>query len=208
MPRADIICLQETHLTESQEYAFVLYAPGYDWFCSHGTTNSGGVACAFKRHSGVKAHKVGEIPGHLIAIDVLDGSLTDFRLLHLYAPAYPQLRCKFFCDYTPFAIDNMVVVGDKNSVIEKIDRLSGNLDGTLLQLRRWLANYNLEEVDNSHKSCFTFHHLSKPEQKGQIDQIYTNLNLTNLKGFSQPCTVSDHYLVGVYSLPPIDLGPK
>ena len=29
-----------------------------------------------------------------------------------------------------------------------------------------------------------------------------------MKGFSQPCTVSDHYLVGVYVLPPADLGPK
>ncbi len=84
----------------------------------------------------------------------------------------------------------------------------GTSDGTSLQLRRWLANYNLVEVEGSHRNCFTFHHLSKPERKSQIDQIYTNLNLTNLKGFSQPCTVSDHYLVGVYALPPADLGPK
>ncbi len=91
MPRANIICLQETHLAESQEYAFALYAPGYDWFFSHGTTNTGGVACAFKRQSGVKVHKVGEILGHLLAIDVLHVGLPDFRLLHLYAPAYPKL---------------------------------------------------------------------------------------------------------------------
>ena len=46
--------------------------------------NSGGIACAFKRQSGIKANKVGKIPGHLLAIDLSGGDLPDFcTFMHL-----------------------------------------------------------------------------------------------------------------------------
>ena len=42
---------------------FELYAQGYDFFYSHGTSASAGVCTAVKRSIGVKAVKLSEIPG-------------------------------------------------------------------------------------------------------------------------------------------------
>ncbi len=44
IPCTDIICLQEMHLSSDQEYAFRLHAQGYNYFFSHGTSASCGVA--------------------------------------------------------------------------------------------------------------------------------------------------------------------
>ncbi len=41
--RADVICLQETHLSLDQEYSFQLHAQSYNFYYSHGTTNLAGV---------------------------------------------------------------------------------------------------------------------------------------------------------------------
>ncbi len=43
IPHADIICIQEMHLTNTQKFAFGLYAQGYEFFYSHGTSASAGV---------------------------------------------------------------------------------------------------------------------------------------------------------------------
>ncbi len=43
LPRPDIICIQETHLTKQQEFAFALHAQSYNWLYSHGSSSSGGV---------------------------------------------------------------------------------------------------------------------------------------------------------------------
>ena len=44
IPYTDIICLQEMHLSSAQEYAFQLHVQGYNYFFSHGTSASCGVA--------------------------------------------------------------------------------------------------------------------------------------------------------------------
>ncbi len=43
IPAIDVICFQETHLVKAQEYYFQLHTHKFDFFYSHGTTNSGGV---------------------------------------------------------------------------------------------------------------------------------------------------------------------
>ena len=68
--RTDVICIQETHLDTDQEFAFCLYAQGYDYFFSRGMTASAGVLVMVKRCSGYQVVKVGEIPGHMVALDI------------------------------------------------------------------------------------------------------------------------------------------
>ncbi len=68
--KTDVICIQETHLDINQEFAFCLYAQGYDYFFSHGTTASAGVLVVVRRCSGYQVDKVGEIPGHMVALDI------------------------------------------------------------------------------------------------------------------------------------------
>ncbi len=53
LPNADIICLQETHLIQQQEFAFQLHSQSYDWFFSHCTSNSAGVAIGVHRCAGI-----------------------------------------------------------------------------------------------------------------------------------------------------------
>ncbi len=185
-------------MTISQEYAFMLNAPGSDWFFLHGMSNSSRVACAIKRCTGVKVCKVGKIAGHLLAVDLTDGDFRDFRLLNIYVPAYPQLQKKFYDNCTLFAVDNMMVVGDFNSVIDRVDRLSGNLDSTSALLKKWLGDFNLVEIDGSHRRIFTYHHPLAPEWKSRIDRIYSNFACT--KGYALPVSFSDHYLVGFFYL--------
>ncbi len=48
---ADLICLQETHLSPEQEYSFQLHAQSYDSYYSHDTTNSTGICIAVKHSS-------------------------------------------------------------------------------------------------------------------------------------------------------------
>ncbi len=48
LPRCNVICLQEIHLTTDQLYVFRLYYQGYTWHFSLGTSNSAGVSIAVK----------------------------------------------------------------------------------------------------------------------------------------------------------------
>ncbi len=68
--RADIICLQEMHLCPEKEYNFHLFAQLYDFFYSHGSTNSSGVCIAVKWNSIIMVTRCGEIKGHLLALDM------------------------------------------------------------------------------------------------------------------------------------------
>ena len=70
IPCKDIICLQETHLTADQEYAFKLFAQSYFFFFSHDTSASAGVCTLVRRSSCVNAVKSGEIPGRLVVVEV------------------------------------------------------------------------------------------------------------------------------------------
>ena len=44
LPHVDLICLQETHLTKDQEFAFQLHSKSHNWFFSHRSSNSASVA--------------------------------------------------------------------------------------------------------------------------------------------------------------------
>ena len=85
LPKADIICLQETHLTSQQERAFALYALSFDLFYAYGSSNSGGVLTAVNRRTGVILIKVAEIKGQMLARDITQGDLK-MRIVNLYGP--------------------------------------------------------------------------------------------------------------------------
>ena len=49
LPKSDILCIQEMHLTSQQEFAFTKYAQSYDNFFSHDISNSASVFVAVCR---------------------------------------------------------------------------------------------------------------------------------------------------------------
>ena len=69
IPRTDVICLQETHLSVGQEYTFSLYAQSFDFFFSHGTRASAGLVIAIHRPVILNAVKTFEIRGHMLVVD-------------------------------------------------------------------------------------------------------------------------------------------
>ena len=50
----------------------------------------------------------------------------------IYAPPDPHLRGDFFREAFTYVSDQTVFLGDFNSVIDQTDRVSGNLDLTLV----------------------------------------------------------------------------
>ncbi len=70
LPKVDLICLQEIYLVPSQLYAFKLYVQKYDCFSSECSSNSAGVAIGVRQSSGIIVHKVGEIQGRLLALNL------------------------------------------------------------------------------------------------------------------------------------------
>ncbi len=83
--QADIICLQETHLTQKQEYIFKLFTQSYDFWFSHGTSASAGVLIAICHSAGINIVKAVEMTGQLLALDLCLSNGDTMRLLFLYA---------------------------------------------------------------------------------------------------------------------------
>ena len=84
IPHADVICLQEMHLTSQQEHAFCLHAPAYDFFFEHGTSNSAGVLTAVKHNKGVIPTKSTSCDGQLLVVDLAFSGVSTclFNIYH------------------------------------------------------------------------------------------------------------------------------
>ncbi len=79
-----------------QEYAFTKFAQSFNFFFSHGTTNSGGVYFAVHRLLGVIVYKSFEIPGHLLVLDLERApNDTPTRIIGIYAPSLFKECCLF-----------------------------------------------------------------------------------------------------------------
>ena len=96
IPQSDLICFQEMHLIESQEFAFKLHKQSHDFFFSHSTSVSTGMCITIWCNLGINIHKVGSIPGYLLALDLvmLDG--FSFWVIGIYAPPDSSKRSAFF----------------------------------------------------------------------------------------------------------------
>ncbi len=148
----------------------------------------------------------GEVPGHLLVID-LQGS-HDLQCVGLYVPNNAHDCCTFFEDLYKFVGDNTVLLGDFNSVTTPEDHLSGNLDATSALLQDTLQSLGFVEISGSHCHVFSYHHPSILSWKSRIDCIYTNFANNTLRGYASPCGITDHYLIGCFTLPNKAFGPK
>ncbi len=206
-PRTDIICFQETHLCTSLEFTFKLHAQGYNFYFSHGSSALAGVCMAICRSLGVTAVKLADIPSHCLPLELTNnGEMV--QILNIYAPNDGCERVKFFQNLEPYLIGNVMLLGDFNSATLPQDHLSKRLDTSSILLDSILRNHQFTEPVGSHLENFTYHHPSIPECKSRLDRIYVNYLCVRLWGFSSHVSFSDHYLVGLCLLKPVDLGPK
>ncbi len=207
-PHTDIICFQETHLCSEQEYSFKLYAQSYDYWFSHGKTNSVGVCVCIHRGLGVNTVKVGEVPGHLLALQLQrDGDGLDLMVTCIYAHSDPVLRSGLFNSLHTHFQNKIILLGDFNSVTNQYDRLSGSLDTTSACLDQLLWDHHFHEPAGSHLNTFTYHHPSISSRKSCIDRCYINFE-SPWKGYAQYAPFSDHYMVGLLVPKPENLGPR
>ena len=205
-PRVDIICFQETHLRTLLEFAFQLNAQGYDFYFSHGTSALAGVCTAICHTLGVDVVKLTGVPGYCLPLDLTKNGET-VHVFNIYAPNNRKLQTNFFMDIEQYITDNVMLLGDFNSVISPTDRASHHLDHISALLSSFVKKYHLVEPSGSHLEQFTYHHPSIFDQKSHLDRIYINFDMTRLWGFSNHVSFSDHYLVGLYLLRPVDMGP-
>ncbi len=206
MPRADIICFQETHLHTSLEFAFQLHAQGYDFYFSHGILASAGVCTAVRHSLGVTAVKLKGLPGRLLPLDLQKDGET-LHILNVYALNVSSECKEFFGEMEKLVFGNVMVLGNFNCITDKQDWKLHKLDPTSPQLLSILRSHHLVEPEGGHRQCFTYHHPSIADHKSRLDRIYVNYLSTCLWGYSQHITFSDHYLVGLCLLQPVDMGP-
>ncbi len=115
IPCTNIICLQETHLQQCNEFAFPLGAQNYDFFYSHGTSNSADVCTAIKHSLGVNPVKLVEVSGRLLGMDFVLNNET-FCVINIYVPNVRAERKTFFCSLPKFFTQKFYLLGDFNSV--------------------------------------------------------------------------------------------
>ena len=189
------------------EFAFQLHAQGYDFYFSHGTSNSAGVCMAIRYALGVNVVKLVGVPGRLLVLNLSKDNET-LHILNVYTPNDAHDRKLFFLNSDKMIMDCCMVLGDFNSVTDVKDHLSRHLDSTSSQLRSLLFDHSLEEPRDSHTRTFTYHHPSISQRKSRLDYIYVNYPTPWLIGYIHYVTFSDHYLVSLTLLKPEDLGPR
>ncbi len=207
MSKSDILCFQETHLHTSLEFAFCLHVQGYDFYFSHGSSASAGVCTVIKRSLGVKVARLTNIPGCLLALDLtLDGETL--RIINIYALNKPGERLPFFEQMKTYLAGNVMLLGDFNSIVDECDRLSCKIDPTSHILGSILSSSHLVKLCGSHLKTFTYHHPSIASRKSHLDRIYINYDMPRLCSYTQHCSISDHYLVGLFLTRQMGIGPK
>ena len=207
IPCTDIICLQEIHLLQGNEFAFPLGAQNYDFFYSHSTSSSAGVCTVIKHSLTINLVKSVEVLGRLLGIDFVLNNET-YHVINIYAPNVSAERKIFFTSLPQYFTQRLYLLGDFNSVTSHQDCLSGRLDSTSMLFNFLLANHNLSEPDGSNTTCFTFHNPGDSLCQSRIDHIFSNFPLTPLHGYNFYVSFSDHYGITLFRPPPRDLGPK
>ena len=162
IPHADIICLQETHLTSQQEHAFCLHASAYDFFFEHGASNSGGVLTAVKRNKSIIPTKSISHGRKLLVVDLLFSGVS-ICVLNIYAPNIAKDCLSFFQQLFPLVTECTMLLSNFNSVTISSDCLSSKLDDTSHFLQTSLMQWNLKEPSGSHRYSFTYHHPAVPD---------------------------------------------
>ena len=127
----------KTHLSPDQEYSFQLHAQSYDFYYSHGTTNSADICIAVKCGSFLSVAHCNVVQGHLVALE-LQSLTSTFRVVGVYAPSLPAAHKSFFKEMQNYFTNNMLLLGDFNSVTSEMDHFSRNLDPTSTDLHSLL----------------------------------------------------------------------
>ena len=93
----DILALQESHITQNQEYGFCQSNANFYFYFSLGTSRSGGVILGIRWNGYVKVLSFKSLGPHGAFVDVQFGSIP-LRIFSIYAPVHATERKTFLVD--------------------------------------------------------------------------------------------------------------
>ena len=191
-----MIALQETHLTQHQEYAFSLFAQSYECFFSHSSMQSAGVFLAIHRNQGFKVEHYLAIDSHIQVLDIRYNDLP-LRIINVYAPTNAEKQKKAFQQLSTLVIkDSTIILRDFNSVQPQSDRLSNQTNATTNTLNQLLNDFQLKE--SKYNGAFTYQNSGDASKQSRINYIFGPVEIMNNTYLYQVWTsISDHSILVV-----------
>lgn len=153
--KSDIIFLQETHSTTSEEKIWLSEWGGPGYFC-HGRSNARGVGILFARNFNPKVQKkISDEESRVLILQIKRGDHT-FTLANLYAPTQSEAREQdtFISKVDQFLADievhTLLMGGDMNVQLDRYDanqgRHSSHVDAYVDKIRALNDNYSLSDI--------------------------------------------------------------
>ena len=130
---ADIICLQETHLTKSDISALTLEW-NIEFFWGGESTNSRGVAILIKNTFEKKVTKeYCDKEGRVLILLIEIPELAPILLVNIYGPNkdYPTWYINLFDRINEYNIDHVIICGDWNTTLNDRDTYNYNFQRNL-----------------------------------------------------------------------------
>lgn len=162
--RADILCLQETHWTDTfiEKYKYMING---NVLYSNASDGYKGVAFIINKdiYSKINSSESDE-NGRIIKISIdIEDNVID--IVNVYAPNIIADRYDFFESMSNIVTnENTIIVGDFNTVLNPSDRPSRKLeaDKSRDKLFKVMSQFNLEDIWHKKypdRVCFTWHRL-------------------------------------------------
>ena len=202
----DIVGLQETYCTEDFEKQFKTFWPGQIVHSFTDSKHSRGVCILIKKDFIGKIEKIHtDNMGRKLLINFkINGDF--YTVVNLYAPNADSDRKKFlrksisWVKEHAYNMNNIIVMGDFNSIESPDDRSSERLDGTsrfLKTFRNELCITDSFRKMNPNQRLYTWRDPSFHLNQSRIDYIYTSSILTNFISQSKimAAPMTDHNAV-------------
>ena len=161
---ADIICLQETHLTESDQKTLALEW-NIEYHLGGVSTNSRGVAILIKNSFEYKIlNSFKDNEGRILILELEIANLTSILLVNIYGPNKdsPLWYDKLFDKIDEYNLDHVIIVGDWNVALQNKDTYNyafqRNL-GSRTKINNYIGKNNFVDIwreQNKENKRFTW----------------------------------------------------
>ena len=201
----DIVFLQETHITNIVEAKKFIKLWGGKAIWSYGSNTSRGVGIRFSPVINLKIESFNyDFEGRILCADV-NLLNTKLRLINIYAPNNARERRQFIKDLQAYLITSREIImgGDWNCIENlPLDKMGGNMDRgsdgaeELFHLKQDFYLKDSFRVKYSKKKQYSFR---RGPIHVRLDRFCISDSLIPwLKDVTHtPCTMSDHYYVGL-----------
>ena len=200
----DIVCLQETFLTEELEDIVTREWAGKTFHSFSNSHHSKGVSVLFRPHLDLSLLSIyKDCEGRRVLVNFHLNTDTVISIASIYAPTILAQRVDFFKRTSKWlnqycASETMLIVsGDFNCVYREVDRTSHTIDSSskqFLDLQKYNDLHDLHKTSNPISPMFTWIDPADPSHQSRIDYILASTHLTNLATDFQTilAPISDH----------------